>query len=276
MTKRFAILVLAVLAATPSAHGSVPDGGVPDAGPRLRDLFREPPPAMVSAAPTITEWKSAEPIAARRPMPYDCRGWLFREWVKIRCSLVPQAGGVLVGPAEDVAFHLDAKVDGYLIHGLGTSEVVFPVRRGEHRVIQLTGTDQDEYSSPHNQNSGVIVSQQWLAGDPGPSLTLSPNTFERDALSGIRLATPKEAQARGVQTHGSASENGWPVIVEVEPGSLAAEGGAEIGDHVVMSRFGELGLAHMHELYAFGLGAYFDLTVQRNAAVEVVKLRRIP
>ena len=139
--------------------------------PPLPSWSAEPFPEKRSPMPKKAEWEGAPRVAIDRATPEtlfqsregDWRGCSTRrllEWVQIRCA-APGGTILLGGNADGIS--------------LRDGEAVFPVRRGDRRVLELL--DASETVNAHTTEvigrqllPGLIVSEQWIAGDERPTL----------------------------------------------------------------------------------------------------------
>lgn len=146
-----------------SARANSPaDAGSADAGPPPRPAhvpdFNQPiPPAEPSDAPSSADWLKAPVAPEVRVTDPGCSAKRLREWYRFECrgrhaSLVTgERKGVTVGYNE----------------GDYAVWVVFPVRRGDVRVVLLARL------SKWSISPNAIVSEQWLDGDPAPLITVT-------------------------------------------------------------------------------------------------------
>ncbi len=115
-------------------------------------------PAARSAMPTEDEWKKD---GAEQPMRWKlgCTTKRLREWVRVSCPGEPVRSAVIAGARDDVQF--------------GRGWVVFPLRKGERRVIQLWLGDAS-HDTPYVPAKGEVrlISSYWLEGQAEPTITL--------------------------------------------------------------------------------------------------------
>lgn len=124
-------------------------------------------PEETSKPPSLDEWKSAQELAPRGGGASNCRVRRVREWVRVRClegkTLEVEQ---IAGPQVHT---LGIEVPPLAYADVGSGGTVFPVRRGDRRVLQwLT----PRYTSVVEAESGVVVTEQWLPEDPGPLITI--------------------------------------------------------------------------------------------------------
>ncbi|KYF74227.1 hypothetical protein [Sorangium cellulosum] len=168
--------VLGVLAAAPGVPVAQPKGA-PQASAASTDeerpLDAEPFPAEPSRQPTAAEWKTAPRVRLSRagPAAAGCRAYRMREWLRIRCpELTVSAMSLLGGKTEGVAFWIDPPRGGSELPRGG--EVMFPLRRGDRRVIQIL-TFGPGYDGPFTLLPAIVVQEQWLDDEPAPTVTAS-------------------------------------------------------------------------------------------------------
>ncbi|XXY50049.1 hypothetical protein WME91_02720 [Sorangium sp. So ce269] len=138
-----------------------------------RPLDAEPFPAEPSRQPTAAEWKAASRVRLSRtgPAAAGCRAYRTREWLRIRCpELTVSAISLLGGKTEGVAFWIDPPRGGSELPRGG--EVMFPIRRGDRRVIQIL-TFGPGYDGPFTLLPAIVVQEQWLDDEPAPTVTAS-------------------------------------------------------------------------------------------------------
>ncbi len=163
------------------AAGDAGDAG-DDAGvvlsPPLPSWSEEAFPDKRSPMPKKDEWKSAPQVAIDRALPEAlfrsreggggaCETRRLREWIQIRCELGSGDGGVMLigGNADGVSLGRD-------------KDAIFPVRRGDRRVIELFTASETVNARTteviaRQPLPGVVVSEQWIAGDERPTLVAS-------------------------------------------------------------------------------------------------------
>ena len=163
------------------AAGDAGDAG-DDAGvvlsPPLPSWSDEAFPDKRSPMPKKDEWKSAPQVAVDGALPEvlfrsreggggACETRRLREWIQIRCNLGGHDGGVMLigGNADGVSLGRD-------------SDAIFPVRRGDRRVIEFFNAS--ETVNAHTTEviarqllPGIVISEQWIAGDERPTLVAS-------------------------------------------------------------------------------------------------------
>jgi hypothetical protein len=150
----------------PEAASSNPPGAEDE-----RPLDAEPFPAEATKLPTAAEWTAAPRVrlSRRGPAAEGCRAYRLREWLRVRCpDLTIATISLLGGQTEGVAFWITPSPEGSGLPRGG--EVMFPVRRGDRRVVQIT-TFGAGYDGPFTILPAVIIQEQWLDGDPAPIIS---------------------------------------------------------------------------------------------------------
>ncbi|WP_437538917.1 hypothetical protein WME79_22715 [Sorangium sp. So ce726] len=153
-------------------NATATDAGATDAGDEL-PLDAAPFPPEPSKQPTAVEWKAAPRVRLSRagPAAAGCRAYRAREWLRIRCpELTVSAISLLGGKSEGVAFWIDPARGGSELPRGG--EVMFPIRRGDRRVIQIL-TFGPGYDGPFTLLPAIVIQEQWLEDEPAPTVTAS-------------------------------------------------------------------------------------------------------
>ncbi|WP_438044430.1 hypothetical protein [Sorangium sp. So ce128] len=153
-------------------NATATDAGATDAGDEL-PLDAAPFPPEPSKQPTAAEWKAAPRVRLSRagPAAAGCRAYRAREWLRIRCpELTVSAISLLGGKSEGVAFWIDPPRGGSELPRGG--EVMFPIRRGDRRVIQIL-TFGPGYDGPFTLLPAIVIQEQWLEDEPAPTVTAS-------------------------------------------------------------------------------------------------------
>ncbi|WP_437767257.1 hypothetical protein WMF27_20155 [Sorangium sp. So ce281] len=159
-------------AASATADAGATDAAATDAGDEL-PLDAAPFPPEPSRQPTAAEWKAAPRVRLSRagPAAAGCRAYRAREWLRIRCpELTVSAISLLGGKTEGVAFWIDPPRGGSELPRGG--EVMFPIRRGDRRVIQIL-TFGPGYDGPFTLLPAIVIQEQWLEDEPAPTVTAS-------------------------------------------------------------------------------------------------------
>lgn len=164
-------------AAAPSAAPTAPASAAPSlpaSAAEAKGLDEDPPKGDKSTAPKPDEWKTAAPVKLAREVPY-CKAYRVREWLKVHCSGLPASGvAQLAGPREGVEVWVDTKREGdseQIRKAPRSAEVVFPLRPGDGRVFQI-GQFGEGWDGPIAWNTAVVLSEQWVLGEPYPIVTL--------------------------------------------------------------------------------------------------------
>ncbi len=163
LTVSAAALVVAL--ASPSL--SVAARAAPDAG-ALPRFDAVPFAEEKTPAPTVEEWKPVGPVALTDKAPFGCNAYRLREWVRIRCSkLATSVLAQLGGSREGVSLFLDPA--GNFVPPGG--EVMFPVRRGDRRLIEWS-TFGESYEGAGTPEVAFMISESWPPGDPAPTIVV--------------------------------------------------------------------------------------------------------
>lgn len=164
------------------------DGGVDadaeadaDAGPLPLPAYDVAPFAEErSAAPKAKEWAAAPRVALDRARPglfadttsptgSLCEARRLREWVRLRCNITTGAISLLGGNVDGLALRLDpVNVEDFQAFPNG-GEVVFPVRRGDRRVVEWLEIAFG-YKGMTSVEPRFVLSEQWPAGDERPMI----------------------------------------------------------------------------------------------------------
>ncbi|XXX80234.1 hypothetical protein WMF30_15820 [Sorangium sp. So ce134] len=166
-------------AASPRAEAGadLPDGGEGAAGggagaaaPPVRALEEAPPAPERTPRPAAAEWDGAEPVRlARDRSGAACKARMRREWLRIDCKAHSLAVVRTLGAsAGEEWFWLDQKSGEEFASG---ASVVFPVRRGDRRVIEILA-GLWAYRGELGISTSFVISEQWLDGDAGPLVSV--------------------------------------------------------------------------------------------------------
>jgi hypothetical protein len=150
--------------------GDGADAGAVDAGPPLPSWSAEPFPEKRSPMPKKEAWASAPKVAIDRTAPDDlfanwgCDARRLQEWIRIHCWA--EGGIMLIG----------GNADGFSLAGEGIA--VFPVRRGDRRVIEFYGADTTVNAHTTEPLARkplprLVFSEVWLKDDERPTLVAS-------------------------------------------------------------------------------------------------------
>ena len=152
---RALLLVLVAGCGTAYADGTSPAGSASTRLAYVPVLDQPPPPGEKAATPSKTEWAAAPTATEVRITDPSCTAKRLREWYRIECS--DSYVSLVTGTRESVEVGTtDATY---------TAWTVFAARRGDRRVMLMSRR------AKWGISSDVIISEQWLAGDPGPLVT---------------------------------------------------------------------------------------------------------
>lgn len=165
----------AASAASAPGASAAPPGSAAEGPPIVegKSFAEDPPGAEKTKAPTPEEWKTAPSVALTRGVA-ACRGYRVREWLKLHCDGFPAAGvSLLAGQSEGVMVYVDQANEGgnEAIKKPRPAEVIFPVRRGDGRVMQIAQFGEG-YDGPLGWNVAFAVSEQWVEGEGAPIITV--------------------------------------------------------------------------------------------------------
>jgi len=155
-----------VAASIDEAPAPSPPEPAPSAAPaRLDDgpptLASEPPAAAKTSPPKHADWKAASPVRLTRSNDARCSARRLREWIRIDCD-IPAADSValLAGSRAGVEVWTSELEH----HG---AVIVFPVRRGDRRVLQV-----NESAGKYGVDPSALVSEAWVEGEDIPTITI--------------------------------------------------------------------------------------------------------
>jgi hypothetical protein len=174
----------AIASTADSASVADLDGGPSDAGADASDAqappSRPPPPPRVrtldipeetkSKLPKVPEWTdTVRRDVVVRP-EYTCTLQHVREWNRITCDASNATVTLVTGTRDGVS--LWATRD--------SAQILFPVRRGDRRVIELLPhaklvTFEGPYGPNQSEQPGggpVVISETWLEGEDAPTLVV--------------------------------------------------------------------------------------------------------
>lgn len=132
------------------------------------------PPQEESKRPSEADWAKAEPLALERSHRM-CKAARIREWVRVQCKRSGRTGEPYLGLRVVGGSHEDVRVADPAEGEKGKRDiaVVFPVHRGDRRVIEIVGTQELGWKSfTVYEELELVVSETWLDGDPAPSITV--------------------------------------------------------------------------------------------------------
>jgi hypothetical protein len=166
-THRTPLLAILAVGALAALVPSTPALGQhkPDAGPLPR-FDEQPFGDAKTAAPTPEEWKAQKPVGLTDPWARDCNVYRVREWIKITCATLMTSSIALLGGArEGVSLFIPPVPKD---HSFSTGgEVIFPVRRGDRRMIEWS-TFGEGYEGPMGLELAFVISESWVADEPAP------------------------------------------------------------------------------------------------------------
>jgi hypothetical protein len=178
-------------AVAPAGSGAAPGSAAAPAGSAQGAASAATPPASspvalseghpgeTSARPTLAEWKTAPLLVPTRRSARSaaCRIYRVREWLKIHCDGLTASFAQLAGNTDDVSLWVAQKAENEMFtfddtHGAGLgAEAIFPLRRGDRRVLQRFDVWGGEYGGFGIQG-GVVIDARWLEVEHGPRLVL--------------------------------------------------------------------------------------------------------
>jgi hypothetical protein len=135
-------------------------------------------PDVASAPPTDKEWLAAKRM---RTTSSDCTARIVREWMTILCSLGVNVGPreplgvvrVISGDATDVGTWSWIETKGpEKIPAEAFVAAVFPVRRGDRRLLELTFR-QFGAKPTFNAVLAFTISELWLEGMTSPEISVT-------------------------------------------------------------------------------------------------------
>ena len=133
-------------------------------------------PDEKTAVPKAEEWKNAEPLALARPHPL-CHAERLREWVRVSCKSPGEFdiywGARIVGGSHKDVSIADRPSDPKEKLGPGC-DVMFPVRRGDRRLIELAlfVPCQEWRCYTVEEDVGLMISELWLDDEAAPTITV--------------------------------------------------------------------------------------------------------
>lgn len=166
-----ALAVFTMPSTSSRASGGDEPARSPDAG-ALGDAGSEAAPSALDGSvfptaptpiPKADEWTHAERMELTRtgPLAEGCRTYRVREWLRIRCPVKTFALSLLGGDVQGVAFWIGPASEGQ------PGEVLFPVRRGDRRIVQLWGPEVDA-KGIFTPKATLIIQEQWVPGMAAP------------------------------------------------------------------------------------------------------------
>jgi hypothetical protein len=124
-----------------------------------------------SSLPKQREWREGKPVDFARD-DARCAGRLVREWLRIRCFIPRVAGATLLaGNRDGTSLRLVGAFDEL---SAASAEIVFPLRSGDRRVIQLTALDDNGEWGGGGESISAMISESWVEEDRGPIVVVTP------------------------------------------------------------------------------------------------------
>ncbi len=149
--------------------------GPPKRDPEPEPLEKQTIPTEKSKVPTLDEWRNAKQVEVLRRGVYfesDCKAYLVREWLKIKCELPVGAVFQHSGNPEGVAFWVRPKAELIMdMNSPNPGEMLFPLRQGDRRLLQFFTLRHDSCIGIGFEPS-VMVDETWLEGEPAPTVVL--------------------------------------------------------------------------------------------------------
>jgi hypothetical protein len=167
----------------PEAADSGADSGVDGGASSVADEAEKAPPVYPSFAqvpfsdertpkPKDKEWATAERVAidglAGMAFPTPCETRRLHEWIRIRCTTATGSIALLGGNHEGLSLHLDPLKEEFDSFANG-GEIVFPVRRGDRRVIEWL-TVEFGYKGANSLTPFFVLSESWLPFEERPTI----------------------------------------------------------------------------------------------------------
>lgn len=125
-----------------------------------------------SPQPTRDEWSTQQrhvKLTRSSKAASRCLASVVREWLRLRCSGgVASAVTLLGGERDGVLFWIDPPPD-KATNIPGDAEIIFPVRRGDRRLIQVW-TLGPGYDGPLTVVPSFVVQEHWVDGAPDPTV----------------------------------------------------------------------------------------------------------
>jgi hypothetical protein len=176
-----ALLLAAVSAdAAPSASASASNAPAPPA----KALEIDAPGSDVTPLPKPADWGQGHPVSLLRS-PKPCKATRLHEWLRVVCHPLVTYGIALVsGDRKDVYFWInqqhfasDQERDnawwmGELDSKKWSAEVIFPLRRGDRRLIQITGSSGESIGYGDSSPVRFFLSEHWLDDETGPVVSI--------------------------------------------------------------------------------------------------------
>jgi hypothetical protein len=134
------------------------------------------PPSEKSDKPDEKAWEQAESLELPRHH-YLCSAKKIREWVRVECSRPPkEEWDPFLGIRVVGGSHVDVSVSNPTTgkpHARPLA-VVFPVRKGDRRVMDFVLSVSPEWKSwTVTETLDIVVSEEWLEGDSSPTIAVN-------------------------------------------------------------------------------------------------------
>jgi hypothetical protein len=153
-----------------------PDGGADAAPAPSFPMFNEMPfPDAPTPVPKAKEWESAQRVVfdskSGGGLTGSCQAHRLREWIRLRCSSTSiGAISLLGGNSDGLGFQLDPPPNEWVSFP-EAGQIVFPVRRGDRRVIEWLQVSWG-YRGPNSIEPYLVVSEHWLPDEAQPTIVL--------------------------------------------------------------------------------------------------------
>jgi hypothetical protein len=167
------------------------DGGAEsDAGVARESMpFLGPVPEEKSKPPTLAEWNTEKDIGGHFSDGYECKLRRVREWIRFRCEGTNGLGAELVaGTPTEISFFRaveentcvppEESVAMYKATVCKTRvEAVFPIRRGDRRVVQVVAQRDSNSWTPMlgfypDNFVRAVISAAWVEDEPSPVVVM--------------------------------------------------------------------------------------------------------
>jgi len=132
------------------------------------------PQSEKSEKPAEKDWEHAEPLELPRNHAF-CKAQKIREWVRVECRRDPTAFEPFVGVRVVGGSHTDVTVSNSpkVPKGAQPLGVVFPVRKGDRRMLEFAGAVSPEWKSwTVTEELAFTVSEEWLESAAAPTITV--------------------------------------------------------------------------------------------------------
>jgi len=132
------------------------------------------PPSEKSDKPAEKDWEHAEPLELPRNHAL-CKAQKIREWVRVECHRDPIDFEPFVGVRVVGGSHTDVTVSNSpkLPKETQPLGVVFPVRKGDRRMLEFAGAIAPEWKSwTVTEELVFTVSEEWLESEAAPIIAV--------------------------------------------------------------------------------------------------------